>query len=109
MSGSGSFYNSAGTAVSTVTTIDKKSDGNAVHATTTFWKLTQPNTSTPPSWSPYGSKSTPAFSNQTLTQTVSTGYPSTGSQMRGSVQSCAQLGWPVPDSCTDPATLTVSY
>lgn len=107
--GSGSFDNSAGTAVSTTKTTDAKSDGNTVHSTTRFLEQTR-NASGQLSWTGITTKSTPAIQNKTATQTVKQTYSATGlGQMRGAIKSCAQMGWPVPDACTTEAILTVSY
>lgn len=91
--------------MSKVTTADRANDGNNVYASTYFytWDGT--------TFSRVRVLSTPEFANTTKTQSVSLNYSylNVGDKMRGVIQSCAQMGWPVPDSCTEPATITVSY
>ena len=112
---SGSFWNSAGTAKSKVTTKDRRADGNDVHGSTIFYIKKLSADGKVYNWTFWGQKSGPDVSNTTVTDTFSMGYPAEGhstyltDQMRIGAFSCAQMGWPVPDQCTTHAVLTTTY
>lgn len=110
VSGSGDFYKSGSgtTANDKITVTDRLRDGNTVHGTTTFqyWYSSQGQG---PTWHDEHTKSTPAYSNTTATYINSEKLSTLSDKARGLSMVCAQMGWPVPDSCSDTAFSTFSY
>jgi hypothetical protein len=86
-------------------------DGNTVYASTQFYAWRYNSIDGSSGFVSIGVRSTAPFSNATKLHTVTRSYANEvqGTSMRGLVQSCAQMGWPIPNSCTTPAVLTVSY
>lgn len=93
-----------------ITVTDARSDGNNVYGRTDFqfWR----NASTGEwAWFSSGSKSTPEHSGYGVTRTtdLQVGLRADSSQARGVSRVCAQMGWPVPDSCSTGAFSTFNY
>lgn len=96
---------------------DPSNDGNNVYTRTYFlwWESDSSCGGYPPypaCWVNSGSKTTPEYnySNTPVAGLILQKSLSTiGSRARGSTQSCAQMGWPVPDSCSDTAVPTFNY
>lgn len=110
VSGSGDFYKSTNgtTANDKVTVTDTRRDGNTVYGRTAFqfWYEYQGQSA---AWHTDRSKSTPEYSNTTGTYTNSVSLYSESDKARGVSQVCAQMGFPVPDSCSNSAYSTFSY
>jgi len=96
VTGSGKFYNSVDVVKSQMTITDNApNDGNTVYGSTWFWRYDFPY------WVVFTEKSTPEWSSGTHTWTLSVDYANWGSMAKGEFYVCAQMGWPVPDSCSD--------
>jgi hypothetical protein len=109
VSGSGDFYNGGGIQVTTKYVIsDRANDGNSVYGKTaySFYRLCEDGTTR---WCPDKSISTIQISNRTGTLYTSRPLKGDAEKARGQVQVCAQMGWPVPDSCSAAAIVTISY
>mgnify|MGYP000056288582 FL=1 len=107
--GSGYFYNSGNSsAVTQYNLTDSRNDGNTVYGYTTG-SLFQSNYDGTTSWINQGSYSTPEIKNTTSTMYTSFPLSSSGSRARGAVMVCAQMGFPVPDSCSGNSYPTFDY
>ena len=85
-------------------------DGNTVYVRTLvrWWKYSATQQGT--TWVNGSSKSTPETSSSTYVQrSVSWNLDSQASRARGVPNVCAQMGWPVPDSCTGGGVPTFDY
>ena len=84
---------------------DPANDGNNVLVNTVFrwWKGGE--------WVAGGSKSTNEydFFSTPIATYVQKPLDADASKARGAIKACAQMGWPVPDSCSDAAIVTFSY
>lgn len=89
---------------------DPAKDGNTVYARTEyyFWRLCGSG-DTAPSWCLSQSRSTKEIRNTTKTFTTAQSLHTQAASVRAVVQVCAQMGWPVPDSCSDEAVITIAY
>jgi hypothetical protein len=81
---------------------DPKNDGNTVYGRTNLQYKYYNTALAAYTWTTYYTLSIPEFANSTVTkssgaQYVPGGGPGLG--VRSSSQVCAQMGWPVPDSC----------
>lgn len=111
--GSGSFTNVSNTyARNRMTVQDNSNDGNTVYGVsiTSFyqWECNvagQCGTI----WTSSRRASTPEFSNATRSFTLDRTLSQTGSRARAQTFACAQMGWPVPDSCATASYPTFSY
>ncbi len=112
VTGSGSFgpYLSA-YAQSRISVTDKANDGNTVYGTTSFQFYEVPIGSSSPTWVSDRSLSTPEHSGSGVTKTtyLKRSLHSRADRARGITKVCAQMGWPVPDSCSASAYNTFSY
>ncbi len=98
--GSGTFYNDGyQDAANRMRITDPADDGNTVYGRTTFyvWKCCDVHGG--PTWKQDQSKTTPEWRNSTRTYTLRTSLDAVGSRYRADAEPCAQMGWPVPDSC----------
>jgi hypothetical protein len=86
-------------------------DGNSVYGTTQFQFYRTPSGATGPSWVTFTSKSTPEHAGAGVARVTSlqVGLRGDADRARGVTKACAQMGWPVPDSCSTSAFLTFSY
>lgn len=110
VSGEGYFYNDANArAANQMTVHDRAADGNNVYGYTTFktWKYSSITGST--DWQLIQAKSTSEVSNASINQTLKVNLDPNGSRARGETMVCAQMGWPVPDSCSSPSFPTFDY
>lgn len=111
VTGSGNFYNAGNTyARSKMVITDGRNDGNTVYGRTVFsfhGYQCKPDCLT--KWWTDVSKSTPEFSNTTRTYWIDRGLRSWGDRARGQVFACAQMGWPVPDSCSPSSYPSFAY
>lgn len=102
--GSGTFFNEDQvSAVNRMRIKDRDNDGNTVYGRTSFnvWKFDPyAGGSGQFRWVSDQVKSTPEFANAERTYLLSTSLDSQGSRYRGHSEACAQMGWPVPDSCS---------
>ena len=99
--GSGTFFNDGNThAANRMRITDRRADGNNVYGRTTFLVWRYSTSHGRDTWVTDQRKSTSEWSGGTHTQTVRTDLDSKGSRYRGNAEACAQLGWPVPDSCS---------
>lgn len=104
VTGSGSFYNSGSTVNSRMTITDNLAlDGNNVYGTTWFYRWTATG------WQFLAQKSTQEWGSGTHTQTLSRSYSGLGTLARGEFQACAQMGFPVPDSCSQSVFRTIDW
>lgn len=110
--GQGTWVNdSSVNAVNRVTYRDTApNDGNTVYVRTQvrWWKYSGSTQSV--TWVGGTSKSTPETSSSTyIERSVSWNLDSQASRARGVPDVCAQMGWPVPDSCTGGGVPTFDY
>jgi hypothetical protein len=99
--GEGTLYNDSNAkAVNRMRIVDRRDDGNNVYGKTTFsvWKYN--SVQGRDTWVHDQTKSTSEFRNKARTEYLETSLDSQGSRYRGESQACAQMGWPVPDSCS---------
>lgn len=107
--GSGYFYNSGNSsAVTQYNLTDSRDDGNTVYGYTTG-SVFQSSYDGTTSWVNQGGYSTPEIKNTTSTMYTSFPLSSSGSRARGTVMVCAQMGFPVPDSCSGNSYPTFDY
>ncbi len=104
----GNFTNEAGTAHSLMTVTDRSYDKNSVYGYTSFFSYGQ-KVDGKTDWVHQGILSTPEVENTTIRKILRRTMPWNHTKMRGEMAGCAQMGWPVPDSCTEPALLTIDY
>jgi len=100
VSGSGDFTGGTRVASGTITVTDSKNDGNAVYGKTRFEYKYYNTAQAAYVWTNWYTLSIAEFSN--TTKTASSGSRDSqgpGLGTRGRSQVCAQMGWPVPDSC----------
>lgn len=112
VTGWGDFYNAGNTyARSKMVTRDDRNDGNAVYGTTEFsfygYRCVSGECTT--RWFSAGVRSTPEFSNSTRTYWLDKGLYGLGDKARGQTFACAQMGWPVPDSCAPASYPSFTY
>ncbi len=112
--GWGSFYNSGNTyARNHISVRDDRRDGNTVYGSTRFFFLVYScnvwGEQCTNRWKDAGRLSTPEISNTTGSWYHSKALWSSGSRVRVATQACAQMGWPVPDSCAASAIPSFSY
>lgn len=111
VSGSGSVHIDGSTYIRTdYTLVDPLADGNTVYGRVTYyyWKICSV-TDTAPSWCVGSTYSTDEISNTTSQFTLQDTLDTKASQVRAEIEVCAQMGWPVPDSCSNTAIITMSY
>jgi hypothetical protein len=97
--GNGNHYNSGGSrAANTMTIKDRANDGNSVYGSTTFYYWL-PDIHDIMRWTYINTKGTGEIENGTITRTVSVGLNAESDRSRAVSKACAQMGWPVPDSC----------
>lgn len=116
VTGQGTFSNSAGTFTSKVTVTDRIKDGNTTYAQTTFlYKAAEWDNASGgyvDRWNFGPRKSTAEYADaKNVSRVGSVKYyaPSHGDAVRGQISACAQMTWPIPDNCTTPALLTLTY
>lgn len=101
VSGRGTFTNAGiANAVTSLTITDSKNDGNNVYGNVAFYLWDRPPAGTTWDWQWMAGKSTPEFANTTQTHSLSFELRATATKARGNVSVCAQMGFPVPNSCT---------
>jgi hypothetical protein len=114
---SGEFYKtSSSTGVqSKFVLTDPIADGNNVYgrADTQFYRYCSVSSSYP-GWCTENRKNTREYARSSTQNTWTiylsvTGFRSDASQVRGIHTACAQMGFPVPDSCSGGAYVTLSY
>ena len=102
--GSGNHYNSSGVnAANTMTIKDKSNDGNNVYGSTSFYFWVQSSTGQMV-WGDQRRKNTGEVANTTITRTLYTSLNATSEKSRAVSRACAQMSWPVPDSCGQAVT-----
>ncbi len=113
---SGSFWSVGNTAKTKITVKDRKADGNEVFAQTKFyWQKFQGGPGDRQTvWTQWTQKTGDAVQNTTVTSSFSQDYWSydpngPAEKMRTASLACADMGWPVPDSCTSAAVYTRDY
>jgi hypothetical protein len=107
--GEGTFFNDSGAdAVNRMTIKDRADDGNNVYGKTSFMVWKYNSVQGRDTWVLDQAKSTGEIRNQSKTVSLRTSLDQTGSRYRGVSQACAQMGWPVPDSCST-AVPTFNY
>jgi len=95
VTGYGDFYNSGTTVYSHMFIQDDASDGNNVYGKTEFYYWLNS------SWNLKEVKSTPEWSGGLHNWTMTSNYSGYWTKAEGGFEACAQMGWPVPDSCTN--------
>ena len=102
-------------AVNSLRLEDPSNDGNTVYARTTFswYYADDPCYSIdgcPVKWHSDAPRSTAEISNSIRTFKFTAPLHPLGLKVRVRAQACAQMGWPIPDSCSDePAIATFDY
>ena len=91
---------------------DTRQDGNSVYATTYWWFDSyhcdaDGNCST--TYHQEGSAHTPEIHDSTGHYTYSRSLDVGAAHARVATTACAQMGWPVPDSCSGAAIVTFAY
>jgi len=110
VSGEGDFYNAqASWATNAATVNDRADDGNSVYSKTNFSFLEYDSSCSCNRYKNASSHSTPEISNRSQTDTVRTPLHGNSSTARAEVYVCAQMGWPVPDSCSSAALPSFNY
>ncbi len=106
VTGSGTFNNGSSSASGTITITDPKNDGNTVYGRTRFQYRYYNVGLGGYVWETFYTLSIPEFANTTKSNSSGTQYASAspGLGTRGASQVCAQMGWPVPDSCQSTTT-----
>lgn len=110
--GKGRFYDQGSRkAVNAIQYRDRMpNDGNSVHVHTQIWWWKHHPSLGRTDWVQGSAKTTPAYSRSTFTDaTVSWDLDSAASRARANPQVCAQMGWPIPDSCTSGGVPTLNY
>lgn len=110
VTGWGDFYNEGfAYATNKITVRDDSNDGNTVYGRSLhqFWKWN--NLQGTETWHGSTFMATPEFSNTTRTYYHKKGLDSQASKARVQTKACAQMGWPVPDSCTSTAYPSFNY
>jgi hypothetical protein len=105
----GDFFNDRNAyAANTITYQDRSNDGNTVHATSGFyfWKPNSVGTTT---WVHARTKSTTPIANTTRTETLRQGLDDVADRARAASKGCAQMGFPVPDKCSETFYPSFSY
>ena len=103
------FFNSGNSsAVTQYNLTDSRDDGNTVYGYTTG-SIFKNNADGASSWDNLDGYSTPEIKNTTATMYTSFPLSGTGLRARGAVMVCAQMGFPVPDSCSDSAFPSFVY
>lgn len=95
-----------------ITVTDTLSDGNSVHGHVSFqfYKLVHDSLGdTHWEWVDVHEHSTPGFQGGTRDYNYSSGLQGDSSQARVKSFVCAQMGWPVPDSCSNSAYISYNY
>ena len=114
---SGEFYKAAGSTgvQSKFVLTDPMSDGNNVYgrADTQFYR-SGCNTSGSQQWCPENRKNSKEYARSASQNTwtiylTTTNFRYDSSQVRGIHTACAQMGFPVPDSCSNGAYVTLNY
>jgi len=109
VSGTGDFYNYGNVyAKNKMVVVDTKDDGDAVYGCTTFYYW-EPDGFGTYRWIVDSTKSTPEHQNATKTYYLSDNLHALATSARGASKVCAQLGFPVPDSCSPSAYPSFSY
>lgn len=107
--GHGWFYNVGSVEAETeYTLMDPVADGNTVYAYTDGY-LYQAGVDGEEGWQSTGYYSTKEISNVKRVLYTSFGLSGAGRSARGGVAVCAQMGFPVPDSCSEKAFPTFDY
>ncbi|MBX3313208.1 MAG: hypothetical protein KF906_02720 [Actinobacteria bacterium] len=107
--GEGTLYNEDNVnAANRMKITDPMDDGNNVYGRTTFNVYKWSTSAGRMMWQTDERKSTGEWSGGTRTRTVKTSLDANGERYRGESEACAQMGWPVPDSCSS-AYLTFDY
>ena len=108
VSGEGYTNISASRVSDTLTITDTLNDGNSVYGSARyyFWLA---GSSGDWAWRQTAGDATPEVENGKITSTESDGLRADSSRVRVISYACAQMGWPVPDSCSDPAIISDDY
>lgn len=111
--GWGRYYNDrASWSRSDMTVTDRRNDGNSVYGKTGFL-YHGPNSVAcgggGSCWYLKNTKSTGEWSNEQRTESLYESLVGDASQSRGQLRVCAQMGWPVPDSCSNDSFVTFGY
>ena len=102
--GSGSHYNDRGVnAANRMAIKDRSNDGNNVYGATNFYFWVQSSTGQM-IWGDQRHKSTGEVANSTITRTLTTSLNDESEKSRAVSKACAQMSWPVPDSCGQAVT-----
>ena len=97
--GAGNHYNDRGVnAANTMTIKDRSNDGNSVYGSTVFYFWVE-SSSGNMVWGDSRTKNTGEVSNTTVRATLSTSLHATSEKSRAVSKACAQMSWPVPNSC----------
>jgi hypothetical protein len=108
--GSGFYYPDRATyAASGMIVRDRANDGNNVYGRTRFAFWQYERTCSCSMWVTSTIKSTGEWANETRGVTLYESLSWVGSRSRGQMFVCAQMGFPVPDRCSNSAYVTFDY
>lgn len=108
--GSGLYYpEGAAKAASGMIVADRANDGNSVYGRTVFFFWEHDPYCGCMTYKRKSSKSTAEWSNKTKAETLTQALSATSSISRGEMFVCAQMGWPVPDNCSNSAFVSFNY
>jgi len=110
VSGNGRFYNDAASrAANLMSVADENNDGNTVYGVTDFYFWLYDSGCNCSQYKETGRQSTNEWENSTHSQTLKWNLDIASNSVRGASFVCAQMGWPVPNSCSSAALPTFSY
>lgn len=108
--GSGFYYPDRSTyAASGMIVRDRANDGNTVYGRTRFSFWQYDGSCSCSRFVTTNVKSTGEWANETRGETLYESLSWIGTRSRGQMYVCAQMGWPVPDSCSNSAYVTFDY
>lgn len=108
--GSGLYYPDRGTyAASGMIVRDRANDGNNVYGRTRFAFWQYAGECKCHRFVTSRHKSTSEFANETRAETLYESLTWAGTRSRGQMYVCAQMGFPVPDNCSNSAYVTFDY
>ena len=102
--GRGNHFNDRGiNAANTMTVVDRANDGNNVYGSTVFSFWVESATGHM-GWGDLRHKNTSEVANGAIRRTLSTSLNDESDRSRAISKACAQMSWPVPDSCGQAVT-----
>ena len=110
VTGKGVFYNDVNARAASYMDIDDPNDdGNAVYGVTDFMFWKYDSVCKCNVWKSKVRPTTSEWQNRRDQQTLKTGLDGAASRARGVINVCAQMGWPIPNSCSSESYPTFDY